>query len=61
MAKVIQGGPLLSDPLGELRDAVDTMRDELSDLQTSIKADHEWIKGALKEILQELESKSDSD
>jgi hypothetical protein len=61
MTGIIQQGPQPSDPIEELRDAVDYMRDELSTLAEKIRTDNEWIKGALKETLRELQSKSDRD
>jgi len=59
MSKIIQQGPSEPDPINELRDEVDTLRSEFSGLKETIRADHEWFKRALREILQELQMKSD--
>jgi hypothetical protein len=61
MSKIIRQGPSEPDPLEGLRDEVSSLRDELSTLQETIRTNHEWLKSAVREILQELESKSDRD
>jgi uncharacterized coiled-coil DUF342 family protein len=59
--RIVRQGPTQPDPLEELRDEVDSMRNELAAFQTEVAAEHKWIKSALKEILQNLEMKSDRD
>ena len=61
MNRIISHGPPQPDPLDDLRDEVESLRGELSTLQDTINTNHEWLKGAIQEILQELQSKSDRD
>jgi len=60
MSKIIPHAPE-PDPLDDLRDEVESIRSELATLQETIRVNHEWLKSAVREILQELESKSDRD
>jgi hypothetical protein len=61
MSKIIRQGPPEPDPIGELKDDIDSLRGEVATLQSTIDADRQWIKDALSEILRELQMKSDRD
>ena len=61
MSHFSRQGPPLPDPLDELRSEVESLSGEISTLANTIREDHQWIKDALKEILENLEMKSDRD
>jgi hypothetical protein len=61
MKRIIRQGPSPSDPIQELRDEISSLRSDLAVIETTMGANHDWVKGALQEILQELQSKSDRD
>jgi hypothetical protein len=61
MSRIVRQGPPEPDPIEEVKDEVESLRGELAMLQGTIQRDHQWFKDALKDILHELQMKSDRD